>query len=310
MNQPDFSIIVVNWNTRDLLRQCLASVYSEPAEVTLDVIVVDNGSSDDSQEMVRREFPAVRLVENEANVGFAAANNQAMRIALGRIFLLLNSDAYLLPGALDKLARFMDSAPQAAVVGPQVLNPDGTIQPSCFRFPTLLDIGFESFFLTRLFPRSDLFNRRNLGGFDRRSLREVDWVSGACLAVRREVAEEAGPMDEGFFMYAEEADWCLRIRESGHRIFFYPGAEGIHHGGQSAKHIRAEMLPRGFASRFRYFEKHYGRGYARAIRLLTVGGMLLRIVASLIAWPCIRSPEVASRIKGYANVVREILVHF
>ncbi len=279
MSQPDVSVIVVNWNTRDLLRECLASVVAQMGEVALELLVVDNASTDGSAEMVRQEFPQARLWVNAENRGFAAANNQAIAQAQGRYLFLLNSDAYLRPGALQSLRDFLDAHPEAAVVGPKVLNPDGTTQPSCFRFPTAWDVFCEMAFLSALFPGSPLFNRRGMGGFDRRTVREVDWVLGAAMAVRREWAERVGGLDEGYFIYAEELDWCRRIRGAGGRIFFFPGAEVVHYGGVSKARARAAILPRAFASRFRYYERHHGRTYALAVRGLTALGMGVRLLA-------------------------------
>jgi len=190
--QPEVSVVVVNWNTRELLRECLASVVAQMAEVDLGLLVVDNASTDGSADMVGSEFPRARLWVNPENRGFAAANNQALAEARGRIAFLLNSDAYLKPGALRALVDYMDAHPEDAVVGMRVLNPDGTTQPSCFRFPTLWDVFCEMSFLTTLFPQSPLFNRRGMGGFDRRTLREVDWVLGAAMAVRREWTHPGG----------------------------------------------------------------------------------------------------------------------
>ncbi|MGQ9457777.1 MAG: glycosyltransferase, partial [Anaerolineae bacterium] len=286
MAPPDVSVIVVNWNTRDLLRECLASAVAQADDVALELLVVDNASTDGSAQMVRQEFPQARLWENAENRGFAAANNQAIAQAQGRYLFLLNSDASLRPGALRALVEFLDAHPEAAVAGPSVLNPDGTVQPSCFRFPTAWDVFCEMAFLSSLFPRSPLFNRRGMGGVDRRTVREVDWVLGAAMAVRREWAERVGGLDEGYFIYAEELDWCRRIREAGGRAFFFPGAEVVHHGGVSKARAKAAILPRAFASRFRYYERFHGKGYARLVRALTLGGILPRMaVAGLLGYP-------------------------
>jgi len=304
MSQPDVSVIVVNWNTRDLLRECLASVVAQMGEVALELLVVDNASTDGSAEMVRQEFPQARLWVNAENRGFAAANNQAIAQAQGRYLFLLNSDAYLWPGALQALRDFLDAHPEAAVVGPKVLNPDGTTQPSCFRFPTAWDVFCEMAFLSALFPGSPLFNRRGMGGFDRRTVREVDWVLGAAMAVRREWAERVGGLDEGYFVYAEELDWCRRIRGAGGRIFFFPGAEVVHYGGVSKARARAAILPRAFAGRFRYYERHHGRGYARLVRALTVGGILPRMaVAALLGYAGGR-PSWREACRAYWGVLR------
>ncbi|MBC7224061.1 MAG: glycosyltransferase family 2 protein, partial [Anaerolineae bacterium] len=298
----DFSVIVVNWNTRDLLRECLASVVAQVGEVALELLVVDNASTDGSAQMVPQEFPQARLWENAENRGFAAANNQAIAQARGRYLFLLNSDAALRPGALRALAGFLDAHPEAAVAGPLVLNPDGTVQASCFRFPTAWDVFCEMSFLTALFPRSPFFNRRGMGGFDRRTVREVDWVLGAAMAVRREWAERVGGLDEGYFMYVEEMDWCRRIREAGGRVFFFPRAEVVHHGGVSRARAKAAILPRAFASRFRYYERFHGRGYARLVRALTLAGLLPRMAVAGLLGYLGRDPDWREAFRAYAGV--------
>ncbi|MGC8839620.1 MAG: glycosyltransferase family 2 protein [Anaerolineae bacterium] len=297
--------VIVTHNRKELLRECLQAVLSQTRPPD-HVLVVDNASTDGSAAMVRREFPQARLWENEENRGFAAANNQAIAQAQGRCLFLLNSDAFLRPGALRALLEFMDAHPEAAVVGPRVLNPDGTVQPSCFRFPTAWDVFCEMAFLSALFPGSPLFNRRGMGGVDRRTVWEVDWVLGAAMAVRREWAERVGGLDEGYFIYAEELDWCRRIREAGGRVFFFPGAEVVHYGGVSKARAREAILPRAFASRFRYYERFHGRGYARIVRALTALGMVLRLVA---LGPAALGRDFGARDawRAYRGVLRESL---
>ena len=234
--QPIFSVIVVNWNTRDYLQECLQSILDEPGIrilsdeppniparrtetnlpvyqstlLPIEIIVVDNASTDESVAMMHSRFPQVRLIVNEQNLGFAAANNQAIDQARGRVLFLLNPDAYLRRGALTGLARFLQEHPEAAAAGPNVLNPDGTCQAAVFRFPTLWDLFCEAVFLSVLWPHSRLFARKELGGFDRDAVRQVDWIQGCALAIRREVWEAVGPFDEGYWMYVEELDWCRR----------------------------------------------------------------------------------------------------
>jgi hypothetical protein len=159
------------------------------------------------------------------------------------------------------------------------LNPDGSIQASCFAFTTVRDILFESLGLTALFPHSPLFNRRGLGGFDRQTEREVDWVSGACLMVRRAVLEPVGLLDEGFFMYGEELDWCRRMKQAGRRVVFFPGARVVHVGRSSSRHARGELAPRALAGRLRYMRKYHDERAVLAVRALTVVGMILRLAA-------------------------------
>lgn len=295
----DFSVIVVSWNTRELLRQCLQSIVNEPGvqivaaeaaqwspdpscQVTAEIVVVDNASDDGSAQMVQSGFPQARLIANRRNAGFAAANNQAIAQARGRVLFLLNPDAYLVPGALLGLAHFLRQLPEAAVAGPNVLNPDGSWQAAAFRFATLWDLLCEALFLSVLWPRSPLFARKELGGFQRDAVREVDWVQGCALAVRREVWDAVGPFDEGYWMYVEELDWCRRAKGMGYRIFFTPDAQVVHYGKRSVARARASVLPLGFRSHFRYYRKFDGRAKELAVRLIALLQMGLRAAISAV----------------------------
>lgn len=286
--RPDISVIVVNWNTHDYLSLCLASISSDPGvslaaddsapsapgQIRVEIIVVDNASTDGSAAMVAANFPPVRLLANQHNLGFAAANNQAIAQARGRVLFLLNPDAYVRPGALQQLVRFLDAHPEAAAAGPNVLNPDGSWQAAAFRFATLWDLFCEAAFLSILFPHSRLFARKEIGGFKRDRVRQVDWIQGCALAIRRDVWDAVGPFDEGYWMYVEELDWCRRAKDLGYRIFFTPDAQVVHYGKRSVAKARASVLPLGFRSHFRYFRKFDGprtEMAARAIALLQMG---------------------------------------
>lgn len=252
----DLSIIIVNWNTQDILKDCLDSVFEQTKAVSFEVIVVDNASSDDSVQMVKSEFPQVILIENAENCGFAAANNQGMQIAKGRYVLLLNSDTVVLDGAIQKTLAFADQHPEAAVVGCKVLNPDMTLQPTCFMYPSLLNLFLSSSYLYKLFPRSRLFGRERMTWWDRDDIREVEVVTGCFMLVRKKAIDQVGKMDESFFMYAEETDWCYRFKKGSWKLLFTPEAEIIHLGGQSSKMIKPEMTMQLRASLLLYFKKN------------------------------------------------------
>ncbi len=318
----DISVVVVSWNTRELLRQCLQSIVREPgveivaagaqpsnaARLTAEIIVVDNASDDGSAQMVQADFPQARLLANAHNAGFAAANNQAIVQARGQVLFLLNPDAYLLPGALAGLARFLDEHPEAAVAGPNVLNPDGSWQAAAFRFATLWDLLCEAVFLSVLWPRSPLFARKELGGFQRDAVREVDWVQGCALAIRREVWDAVGPFDEGYWMYVEELDWCRRAKGLGYRVFFTPDAQVVHYGKRSVARARASVLPLGFRSHFRYYRKFDGRATELAVRLIALLQMGLRAAISAGMIVATRGPARArwqENWRAYTGVMRE-----
>ena len=237
----DVSIVIVNWNTKKLLGDCLRSVYEQAGDVDYEVIVVDNASADGSVEMIRRDFERVVLIENARNNGFAAANNQGMAVAKGRYILLLNSDTVVLDNAIANTVHFADMHPRAGVIGCRVLNPDGTLQVTCFMFPSILNILLSSTYLYKLFPKSRFFGRERMTWWDRSDVREVDVVTGCFMLVRREAIEKVDVLDERFFIYAEETDWCYRFRKSGWKSMFTPNGQIIHYGGQSTRQKAREF---------------------------------------------------------------------
>ena len=258
MNQLDVSLIIVSWNTRDVLRNCLRSVYEQAVQIVFEVIVIDNASSDGSSEMVRAEFPQVVLIENRENHGFASANNQGIAIANGRYVLLLNSDTIVLDHAIDKTVQFADAHPEASVVGCRVLNADRTVQHTCFMFPSLLNMVLSSTYLYKLFPKNKFFGRERMLWWDRNDVRQVDVVTGCFMLVRREVVEQVGLMDERFFVYGEETDWCYRFKQAGYKMVFMPHAEIVHFRGESSKHIAAKTILLKRGSRLLFIKKHKG----------------------------------------------------
>lgn len=273
----DLSIIIVNWNASEHLRQCLHSIYNSGARLSLETIVVDNASTDGSVAMVCHEFPQVRLIRQHANRGFAAGNNLALSGARGRAVLLLNNDTILLPAALDAMMDFLDAHAEVGIVGPRVLNPDGTLQPSCRSFPSLPAMLFRALYLDKLFPNHAATGALWLSHWDYASVREVDAVSGCCLLARRAMIDQVGSLDERFFMYFEEIDWAYRARQLDWRVMFTPGAQIIHCGGQSASHDWARVRMLHSQSLIRYFAKHHGPASALAVRLLATAEVGLRL---------------------------------
>jgi len=256
---PTVSIVIVNWNTKDILRGCLGSIFTQRSELACDVIVVDNASTDGSPQMVEEEFPQVILIRNSANRGFAPANNQGIAIAKGRYVLLLNSDTVVLDGAIEKTAAFADAHPEAAVVGCRVLNPDKSLQPTCFMYPSVLNLFLDAMHLSKLFPRSRFFSRERMAWWKREDVREVEVVTGCFMLVRREAIDRVGPMDEDYFMYGEETDWCWRFHRAGWRLMFTPSGQIIHFGGQSTSQVRPQMLLQLRSGVLLFFRKHRSR---------------------------------------------------
>jgi GT2 family glycosyltransferase len=253
----DVSIIIVNWNTKDVLRNCLQSIYQQADKTKFEVIVIDNNSNDGSARMVAEEFPHVKLISNESNIGFAAANNQGILSAKGKYVLLLNPDTIILNGAITKAVAFADSNPRAAVVGCLVMNPDKSLQLSCFMFPSLLNMFLSATYLYKIFPKSRFFGRYLMSWWDHASDRAVEAVSGCFMLVRQEAINQVGILDERFFMYTEEADWCYRFRKAGWQIWHFAGAQVIHLRGESSKkRTGISALPL-HGSLIKYMAKHH-----------------------------------------------------
>jgi GT2 family glycosyltransferase len=266
--QVDISVIVVTLDRSDLLQSCLSSLLRTASSTSVEVIVVDNGSTDDSLEMLKDKFRQVRVIANPTNLGFAKANNQAIPLCRGRYVVLLNNDTIVLDGAIQSLLEFMDEHPSIGCVGPQLLNADGSIQPSYMRFPSL--VGSWRNFVSARTRRGAKPLPRMEGDFA-----YVDAVSGACMMLRKVALDDVGLLDEGYFMYAEETDWCYRAKQAGWRTAYYPAGQVIHLGEQTAHKEPARFYVERRYSRVRYYSKHHGPIVARLddwmIRLVILG---------------------------------------
>lgn len=262
----DVSICIVSYNTRDLLKQCLDSIYSETKEISFEIFAVDNASSDGTVEMLKDHFPNVQLIANKKNLGFATANNQAIKYSKGRYVLLLNPDTLILDSALVKLVEFMDSHQEAGVVGPQILNPDRTFQ---FSYDDGISLGLFfrglvisnfSRLLGLLAPvkKHRSYSKNSKGVENPPKIKEVVRVRGCCLLVRKEVVSKVGLMDEQFFMYCEEVDWEYRMKKAGWKIYFYPFAQIIHYWGASSKQNAEKCRQIQHRSNYKYIRKHCG----------------------------------------------------
>jgi hypothetical protein len=264
--QPDVSVVVVTWNALPWLEQCLDSVRGH------DVVIVDHGSTDGTLDFVRASHPEARIVEQD-NKGMGGGNNAGMRIANGRYFFLLNSDAWVVGDGLDRLVAHADAHPEAAVVGPRLLNTDGSLQRSVRAEPTLWRLATEYLFIRKLAPRSRLLNPLYAGGFAHDEEREVDWLYGPALLVRRDAVDAVGLFDEDFFMFSEEVDWMTRFRRAGWKVLFYPGAEVVHVGGASHG---GRLYVENLRGHLRFMAKHRGRRAAERTRLLLLWSLRLR----------------------------------
>jgi len=273
----DVSIIIVAWNVRRLLYDCLKSVYDQTRDVDFEVIYVDNASEDGSVEVVRQEFPEVRIIENDENKGFIRANNQAIEIAEGRYVLLLNSDTVVLDNAIGKTVRFADRHPKAAVVGCKVLNPDRTLQRTCFMYPSILNMFLAATYLYKIFPQSRFFGRERMTWWDFDDVREVETICGCFSLVRKEAIEQVGLMNERYFVYGDDPDWCYRFKKNGWKILFTPKAEIIHYGGQTTKQMMREFKLQLFGSKLIFVKLHRSKLEFPVASSLTAMFFLLRV---------------------------------
>src|SRR5215210_9559351 len=260
---------VVTYNGLPHVERTLESVQG------LEAVLVDHGSTDGTVDAVRERFPRVRVVEQE-NLGLAAGWNRGIRETSAGYVVVLNSDAWLVGDAADRLARFADAIPRAAWVAPRLLNPDGSLQPSVRGFPTPWRLATEYLFLRKLAPRSRLLNAFYGGGFRHDEIREVEFAKAAAFLIRREAFEEVGPFDEAFFLFSEETDWSYRARKAGWRTLFFPEAEAVHVGGASWRRESATLFREQVRGHLRFLAKHRGRAAAATARRILLAGLRLR----------------------------------
>ncbi|MEX2189099.1 MAG: glycosyltransferase family 2 protein [Bacteroidota bacterium] len=305
----DLSIIIVSFNTRELLRTCLDSLRAHPSSLVWEIVVVDNGSSDGSADLVEQTYRDVRLIRNSANLGFAAANNIGIRNSTGKYVLLLNSDTEMPASACDDVVRFLKSRGEIGLAGCTLRNPDGSLQPSVRSFPSVINLISESFFLYRIFPRSSLFGRYYMTNFDYSKPGQVDWVMGAFLMIHRGVFETIGLLDERFFMFGEEADLCYRAKQAGMATWFFPGVNVVHHWGSSSKNGYQRVLwTKG--SQLLYFQKHFAGPSRYTLFILLMIGMLLRVPLYLLRGMFFWRREFTLDAYYYARALITLPFHF
>lgn len=271
------SIVIVNWNAGHLLKDCLQSIYRNIIKINCEIFVVDNASTDGSLEMVRKEFPQVKLIENKSNLGFAKANNQAINKSKGMYILLLNPDTIVQKDTFHNMLEFMNTHPEAGVVGSKVLYADGSLQLSCGHFPSLQTEFFHSTLLEEIFSKSPLMGNFRMTNWDHNSVKEVDWVSGSCLLVRKAAITDIGLLDEAIFMYAEDIDWCYRIKNAAWKTYYLPQSKIIHLESQIANTNLTNKLKNGYQGLYYFFDKHYGKKVAILFKVLVANGMILRM---------------------------------
>jgi GT2 family glycosyltransferase len=266
------SIVIINYNVRNLLKKCLESIFKCEKDIEFEVIVVDNNSNDHSQEMLKIDFPQVKLIENKKNLGFSRACNQGIKESYGKYILLLNPDTELTPGGFKKMIDFMDSKPEVGICGPRMMDQKGNLQFSCRSFPSYLTaISSSQSILNRILPDNFLSKKYLLKEKSHSQIMEVDWVSGSCLLAKREMLEKVGFLDERFYMYVEDVDLCYRAKKSGFSVFYFPQVTVIHHIGKSTQKKKITMLLEHHRSMYYFYRKHYNpNAFLKGIVFLSV----------------------------------------
>jgi GT2 family glycosyltransferase len=275
------SIIIVNYNTEKLLKGCLESVYASANGTPLDIWVVDNSSRDNSVSMVKSQFPTVQVLENPSNVGFSKANNMVISRSRSEYILLLNPDTLVIGDAIERMLRFMNKHPEVGIAGCKVLNRDGTLQLACRRsIPTPKAAFFRLTGLSLLFPKSKVIAQYNMTYKSPDETHEVDAVSGAFLMIRRKVVEQIGLLDERFFMYGEELDWCLRAKRAGWAVMYHPDARIVHYKGESTKYNSRKATIEFYRAMYLFHKKHFAANHSIAVNSIIYAGILLKALCS------------------------------
>lgn len=277
---PQLSIVIVNWNTKILLKQCLSSILARPPHCTFQIWVVDNASTDGSATLLKTEFSHLKCIFNEQNVGFAKANNQAIEQITSPYILLLNPDTEVYPNSLSFLVDFMSKHSKAGAAGARLLNPDGTLQTSAYKAPTLWREFWRLLHLDRLYPYANY--QQQMWVTDK--VREVDVLKGACMILRRDALAHESCFDEDFFIYSEEVDLCRRIQQAGWKLFWVPQAQILHYEGQSTKQLATPMFLNLYRSKLLYFRKYYGFSGGVIYKFILLFASLIRLFIAPIAY--------------------------
>jgi GT2 family glycosyltransferase len=298
------SIVIICWNDWKVIEDCLRSIFEGTHKIEYEVIVSDNGSSDGSVERIRKQFPAVRVVENRANLGFAKGNNAGIREAHGEYVLILNPDTIVHEGSLDRWIEFADRHPQAGAFGCRVLNPNGTYQESARPFPTISRDLIGALYLRPLALLGPAFTSDLYYGWNGDTEREIDWQSGCCVMFRGPLLKQLGGFDERFFYHFEEVDLCNRVRSAGHRILFTPTVTITHLGGQSVGRFPVRFALETSRNRYRYFHKHFGNRGARQCRRVLLLSLRARQIKFALRNVFSPSEALKGRLETYRVAIR------
>jgi GT2 family glycosyltransferase len=305
----DISIIIVSWNTKKYMEECLTSLRGMEGNVSAEIIVVDNASADGTPEMIRTQFPDVKLIETGANLGFAKGNNVGIKEATGKYICLINSDVNVPSDCLNKMHAFMEQEPSIGLLGPGMLRPDGKVYRSGMRFPTLWNLFLRALFLDSLFKSTGFFGGFLMKDFQFDHTRDIDVLNGWLWMARREALEQVGPLDGRFFMYAEDVDWCQRFHLAGWRVVFYAEAQAVHYGGASAASAPSRFNVEMQRANLQYWKKYHGR--ISLFFYLMIGCLSYTVRA--LGWAVIFLTKKSSRsranieVKQYLKCLRWVL---
>lgn len=300
----DVSIIIVNWNSKDYLQKCIASILTWTSGIKYEIVVIDSGSFDGTKELLQKCYPQVRFFQSDKNLGFAKANNFAFNQSSGRNIVFLNPDTELEGSAIEMLSYWLDSLPGAGVVGAKLLNSDRSVQISCIQaFPTILNQFLDSNALRKVFPRAGMWGASPLFTEDK-TPSEVDAVSGASLMIKRSVFETVGLFSTDYFMYSEDIDLCFKAKQAGLKTYYVPMAVIVHHGGTSSSQsgVQAFSNVMMLESRWRFFRKTRSYGYCWFYRLAMCFASVIRIGLALFAWPIY---ELRGRGSSIGHVIKK-----
>jgi len=302
--QPKISIVIVSFNCKEELRECLKNLLAENSG-GIETIVVDNASTDSTLEALQRlQFRNLHVIVNKENIGFAKACNQGARVSKGEFLLFLNPDTVPKMDVIRELAKFLECRRDVGIVGPKILYDDGTLQLSCGKVPCLHCAIFEAFRLWMI--SKQLFGEYRYRTWDHSEERDVGWVSGACLMIRRNLFEEVGGFDENFFLYDEDADLCLRVQRHGYRVVYFPKVNIIHLGARSSKRVRSHALSRGYRSKLYYFREHHGILQAEILRIVFVLSSVVKAIAAPLIGMLKGNPEYFSI--GKAHIIAALKI--
>jgi GT2 family glycosyltransferase len=274
----NLSNIIVSWNAKEYLDECLQSIEKNAPPFTFETIVVDNASTDGAPELVEKKYPQVHLIRNAENLGFAKANNIAIEQSKGKYICLINSDAVVLKDCLDLMCRYMDDHPEIGVLGPKVLNRDGSLQPTCREFPTFWKNICHAMSLNKLFPKSSFFSGYTMMNWAHDTVLEVDFLSGCFMMVRKSAIEQVGPLDDNFFFYGEDKDWCKRFWKAGWKVVYFPHAEAIHYLYGSSDKDPVKLYIQQTKANLQYYSKHCNFISKMGFVLTNIIHQLVRVV--------------------------------